>query len=134
MILKKIPIDQDKAGRKSKATNICDLTEYVAVPDKAARLARSSYHTDDDGVILGDEGEQAEKLLYLTTRAFNTTTFKGQQAEMVALAMECTKSKYPIQHWVASWHEGELNRHEFPRHSTAAENTAFRTRPATSHC
>jgi hypothetical protein len=27
-----------------------------------------------------------------------------------------------------------LNRHEFSRHSTAAENTAFRTRPATSHC
>lgn len=107
MILKRIPIDQDKAGRKSKATNIRDLTEYVAVPDNTARLARSTYHTDDDGVILDDEGEQVEKLLYLTTRAFNTTTFKGQQAEMVALAMECTKSKYPIQHWVASWHEGE---------------------------
>jgi DNA-binding transcriptional LysR family regulator len=27
-----------------------------------------------------------------------------------------------------------LNRHEFSRHSTAAENTAFRTRPATGHC
>lgn len=59
MIFKKIPIDQDKAGRKSKATNIRDLTEYVAVPDNAARLARSSYHSDDDGVILGDKGEQA---------------------------------------------------------------------------
>jgi hypothetical protein len=107
MILKKIPIDQDRAGRKSKATNISDLTEYVAVPDNAARLGRSRYHTDDNGVILGDQDEQPEKLLYLTTRGFNTTTFKGQQAEMVALAMECTKSKYPIQHWVASWHEGE---------------------------
>jgi len=100
MILKKIPIDQDKAGRKSKATNINDLTEYVAVPDNAARLAQSRHHAND-------EGEQPEKLLYLTTRGFNTTTFKGQQAEMVALAMECKKSKYPIQHWVASWHEGE---------------------------
>ena len=26
MILKKIPVDQDKAARKSKATNISDLT------------------------------------------------------------------------------------------------------------
>jgi hypothetical protein len=107
MILKKIPIDQDKAGRKSKATNISDLTEYVAVPDVTARLPRRRHQTDADGVILGDEGEQPEKLLYRTTRSFNTSTFKGQQAEMVALAMECTKSKYPIQHWVASWHEGE---------------------------
>ncbi len=107
MILKKIPVDQDKAGRKSKATNISDLTEYVAVPDDAARLTRLGYHIDDDGVILGGNGEQPEKLLYLTTRGFNTSTFKGQQAEMVALAMECKKSKHPIQHWVASWHEGE---------------------------
>ena len=107
MILKKIPVDQDKAGRKSKATNISDLTEYVAVPDDAARLTRLGYHIDDDGVILGGNGEQPEKLLYLTTRGFNTSTFKGQQAQMVALAMECKKSKHPIQHWVASWHEGE---------------------------
>jgi hypothetical protein len=107
MILKKIPVDQDKAGRKSKATNISDLTDYVAVPDDAARLTRLGYHIDDDGVILGGNGEQPEKLLYLTTRGFNTSTFKGQQAEMVALAMECKKSKHPIQHWVASWHEGE---------------------------
>jgi hypothetical protein len=27
-----------------------------------------------------------------------------------------------------------MNRHEFSRHSTAAENTAFRTQPATCHC
>lgn len=107
MILKRIPIDQDKAGRKSKATNIRDLTEYVAVPDDADHLTRRRYHIDADGVILSDKGEQPEKLLYLTTRGFNTNTFKGQQAEMVALAMECTKSKYPIQHWVASWHEDE---------------------------
>lgn len=107
MILKKIPVDQDKAARKSKATNISDLTEYVAVPDDAARLTRLGYHIDHDGVILGGNGEQPEKLLYLTTRGFNTSTFKGQQAEMVALAMECKKSKHPIQHWVASWHEGE---------------------------
>ena len=107
MILKKIPVDQDKAARKSKATNINDLTEYVAVPDDSARLTRLGYHIDADGVILGGNGEQPEKLLYLTTRGFNTSTFKGQQAEMVALSMECKKSKYPIQHWVASWPEDE---------------------------
>jgi Ca2+-transporting ATPase len=27
-----------------------------------------------------------------------------------------------------------MNRHEFPRHSRAAGNTAFHIRPATSHC
>ena len=107
MILKKIPVDQDKAGRKSKATNISDLTEYIAAPDDAARLTRLGYHIDDDGVIHGGDGEQPEKVLYLTTRGFNTSTFKGQQAEMIALSMECKKSKYPIQHWVASWHEDE---------------------------
>ena len=107
MIIKKIPVDQDKAGRKSKATNISDLTEYIAGPDDAARLTRLGYHIDDDGVIHGGDGEQPEKVLYLTTRGFNTSTFKGQQAEMIALAMECKRSKYPIQHWVVSLHEGE---------------------------
>lgn len=107
MIIKKIPVDQDKAGRKSKATNISDLTEYIAGPDDAARLTRLGYHIDDDGVIHGGDGEQPEKVLYLTTRGFNTSTFKGQQAEMIALAMECKKSKYPIQHWVVSLHEDE---------------------------
>ncbi|MDD3326577.1 MAG: DNA-primase RepB domain-containing protein [Zoogloea sp.] len=107
MIIKKIPVDQDKAGRKSKATNISDLTDYIAAPDDAARLTRLGYHIDDDGVIHGGDGERPEKVLYLTTRGFNTSTFKGQQAEMIALSMECKKSKYPIQHWVASWHEDE---------------------------
>ena len=107
MILKLIPLDPDKAGRKSKATNIADLTEYIAVPDGTARLTRLGYHIDQDGVIHGGDGEQPEKVLYLTSRGFNTRTFKGQQAEMVALSMECKKSKYPIQHWVASWPEDE---------------------------
>ena len=107
MILKLIPLDLDKAGRKSKTTNIADLTEYIAVPDGTARLTRLGYHIDQDGVIHGGDGEQPEKVLYLTSRGFNTRTFKGQQAEMVALSMECKKSKYPIQHWVASWPEDE---------------------------
>ncbi|WP_265305092.1 relaxase/mobilization nuclease domain-containing protein [Verminephrobacter eiseniae] len=107
MIIKKIPVDQEKAGRKSKTTNISDLIEYIAGPDDVARLTRLGYHIDDDGVIHGGDGEQPEKVLYLTTRGFNTGTFKGQQAEMIALAMECKKSKYPIQHWVVSLHEDE---------------------------
>ena len=37
-----------------------------------------------------------------------------------------------IRRWMAQFEA--VNRHEFSRHSTAAENTAFRTRPATSHC
>ena len=83
MILKLIPLDLDKAGRKSKATNIADLTEYIAAPDDTARLNRIGYHIDQDGVIHGGDGEQPEKVLYLTSRGFNTRTFKGQQAEMV---------------------------------------------------
>ena len=75
MILKLIPVDFEKAGRKSKATNIGDLTEYIAVPDDAARLTRLGYHIDQDGVIHGGDGEQPEKVLYLTTRGFNTSTF-----------------------------------------------------------
>lgn len=107
MILKKIPVDQEKAAKKSKATNISDLTDYVSVPGDAARLTRLGYHLADDGDVLGGNGEQPEKLLYLTTRGFNTGTFKGQQAEMIAVAMECPKSKNPVQHWIASWHENE---------------------------
>lgn len=107
MILKKIPVESEKAARKSKAVNIGDLTDYLSAPADAARLSRLGFHITDDGEILGGQGEQPEKLLYLTSRGFNTRTFKGQQAEMVALAMECPKSKHPVQHWVASWHEGE---------------------------
>ncbi len=40
MILKLIPLDLDKAGRKAKATNLADLTEYIAAPDHTARLNR----------------------------------------------------------------------------------------------
>lgn len=107
MIIKKVPIDPERAAYKSKATNIGDLVEYVAAPAEVVRLARIGYHANENGVAIGSESEQPEKLLYLTARGFNTSTIKGQQAEMVALAMECKKSRYPIQHWVVSWQEGE---------------------------
>ena len=86
MILKKIPVDQDKAARKSKATNVSDLTDYVAVPDDAARLTRLGYHIDDDGVILGGKGEQPEKLLYLTTRGFKEDDMR-EVGNIIALVL-----------------------------------------------
>jgi hypothetical protein len=52
---------------------------------------------------------------------------KNLQPKLGVFDLPCPKSE----HFLASV---GVNRHKFSRHSTAAENTVFRTRPATSHC
>jgi hypothetical protein len=83
MIGKKVPKNTARAGLKSKASNIRDLTSYIADP--------------------GTE----EKLLYENGRNFEAETFPGRQNEMIALAMESARSRDPVSHYVLSWREGE---------------------------
>jgi hypothetical protein len=83
MIGKKVPRNPARASLKSKASNIRDLTSYIANP----------------GV--------EEKLLYENGRNFEAETFAGRQNEMIALAHESARSRDPVSHYVLSWREGE---------------------------
>ncbi len=83
MIGKEVPIDADKAAGRSKAQQIRDLTDYQ--------------HAAHEG----------EKVMYFTTRGFQSQTFAGQQAEMIALSMESVRSAQPVKHYVFSFKEGE---------------------------
>lgn len=83
MIGKEVPIDADKAAGRSKAQQIRDLTDYQ--------------HAAHEG----------EKVMYFTTRGFQSQTFAGQQLEMVALAMESVRAAQPVKHYVFSFQEGE---------------------------
>jgi hypothetical protein len=83
MIGKKVAKNAERAGRKSKASNIRDLTDYIAAP--------------------GTE----EKLLYENGRNFLSGTLPAQQAEMIALAQEAPRSRDPVSHYILSWREGE---------------------------
>lgn len=83
MIGKEVPIDADKAAGRSKAQQIRDLTDYQ--------------HAAHEG----------EKVMYFTTRGFQSQTFAGQQLEMVALAMESVRAAQPVKHYVFSFKEGE---------------------------
>lgn len=83
MIGKEVPIDPGKAVGRSKAQQIRDLTDYQ--------------HAAHEG----------EKVMYFTTRGFQSQTFAGQQIEMVALAMESVRAAQPVKHYVFSFKEGE---------------------------
>ena len=84
MIGKEVPIDPDKAAGRSKAQQIRDLTDYQRAADEAA------------------------KVMYFTTRGFQSQTFAGQQLEMIALAMESVRSVQPVKHFIFSFREGEV--------------------------
>ena len=84
MIGKEVPIDPEKAAGRSKAQQIRDLTDYQRAADEAA------------------------KVMYFTTRGFQSETFAGQQLEMIALAMESVRSVQPVKHYIFSFKEGEM--------------------------
>lgn len=84
MIGKEVPIDPEKAAGRSKAQQIRDLTDYQRAADEAA------------------------KVMYFTTRGFQSQTFAGQQLEMIALAMESVRSVQPVKHYIFSFKEGEV--------------------------
>jgi hypothetical protein len=86
VIGKEVPIDPEKAAGRSKAQQIRDLTDYQRAADEAA------------------------KVMYFTTRGFQSQTFAGQQLEMIALAMESVRSVQPVKHYIFSFKEGECLR------------------------
>jgi hypothetical protein len=86
VIGKKVPIDQKKARGRTKLSQICALTDYIMAGDEKA----------------------GEKVLHAGSRGFTARSFAGQQAEMVAIAMESVRSANPVTHWVLSWREGEV--------------------------
>lgn len=84
VIGKEVPIDPEKAAGRGKAQQIRDLTDYQRAADEAA------------------------KVMYFTTRGFQSETFAGQQLEMIALSMESVRSVQPVKHFIFSFKEGEV--------------------------
>lgn len=82
MIFKKVPADR----AKSKAKHVRDLTDYIRDPQKT---------------------NPQEKVGYTGARGFLCDHHTGQQAEMIALAMDAPRSANPINHYILSWREGE---------------------------
>lgn len=70
----------------TKSTRIGNLLDYMERPE-----------TEDEH----------EKCVYSNGINFVFDSSQAQRAEMIALAMECPRSKDPIDHYVLSWKEGE---------------------------
>lgn len=83
MIVKKIANPKKSAGKEER---IRGLTAYIRAPERTDRT---------------------EKCVYAGARGFLTEAPHAQTAEMVALALDCVRSKDPVNHYVLSWREGE---------------------------
>lgn len=70
----------------SKADRVGALTAYITNPELA---------------------NGREKCIHFEAENFITDDLKSQTLEMIALSLEATKSKDPIDHYVLSWQEGE---------------------------
>jgi hypothetical protein len=82
------------------------IVKYIANPktqsNKATRIGSLLDYIEADGRA------DAQKAEYIGANGnFYSDSQQGQRAEMVALAMEATRSKDPVDHWLLSWKEGE---------------------------
>jgi hypothetical protein len=82
------------------------IVKYIANPkaqsSKASRIGSLLDYIEADGRA------DAQKAEYIGADGnFYSDSQQGQRAEMVALAMEATRSKDPVDHWLLSWKEGE---------------------------
>lgn len=77
--------------RSTKAARIGGLVDYLVKADE-------------------EEGEKVEATF--TSGEFLAASWQAQRAEMIALAIEATRSDDPVDHWVLSWKEGEQPTHE----------------------
>jgi hypothetical protein len=82
------------------------IIKYIANPktqsSKASRIGSLLDYIEADGRA------DAQKAEYVGANgSFYSDSQQGQRAEMVALAMEATRSKDPVDHWLLSWKEGE---------------------------
>ncbi len=76
--------------QSSKATRIGSLLDYIEA----------------------DVHGGAQKAEYVCASGnFYSDSLQGQRAEIIALAMEATRSKDPVDHWLMSWKEGEQPKH-----------------------
>jgi hypothetical protein len=82
------------------------IVKYIANPkaqsSKASRIGSLLDYIEADGHA------GAQKAEYIGANGnFYSDSQQGQRAEMVALAIEATRSKDPVDHWLLSWKEGE---------------------------
>ena len=82
------------------------IVKYIANPkaqsSKASRIGSLLDYIEADGRA------DAQKAEYIGASGnFYSDSQQGQRAEMVALAIEATRSKDPVDHWLLSWKEGE---------------------------
>ena len=82
------------------------IVKYIANPktqsSKASRIGSLLDYIEADGRA------DAQKAEYIGVSGnFYSDSQQGQRAEMVALAIEATRSKDPVDHWLLSWKEGE---------------------------
>jgi len=82
------------------------IVKYIANPkaqsSKASRIGSLLDYIEADGRA------DAQKAEYIGANGnFYSDSQQGQRAEMVALAIEATRSKDPVDHWLLSWKEGE---------------------------
>ena len=86
------------------------IVKYIANPktqsSKASRIGSLLDYIEADGRA------DAQKAEYIGANgSFYSDSQQGQRAEMVALAIEATRSKDPVDHWLLSWKEGEQPTH-----------------------
>ena len=82
------------------------IVKYIANPktqsSNASRIGSLLDYIEADGRA------DAQKAEYIGASGnFYSDSQQGQRAEMVALAIEATRSKDPVDHWLLSWKEGE---------------------------
>jgi hypothetical protein len=82
------------------------IIKYIANPktqsSKASRIGSLLDYIEADGRA------NAQKAEYIGANGdFYSDSQQGLRAEMVALAIEATRSKDPVDHWLLSWKEGE---------------------------
>jgi hypothetical protein len=86
------------------------IVKYISNPkvqsSKASRIGSLLDYIEADGRA------DAQKAEYIGASGnFYSDSQQGLRAEMVALAMEATRSKDPVDHWLLSWKEGEQPTH-----------------------
>jgi len=82
------------------------IVKYIANPkaqsSKASRIGSLLDYIEADGRA------DAQKAEYIGANGnFYSESLQGQRAEMFALAIEATRSRDPVDHWLLSWKEGE---------------------------
>ena len=60
-----------------------------------------------DSILAGHDDRGKDKLAYVGSGNFLTTTVAAQKKEMISPAEESIQSRMPVTHWILSWRENE---------------------------